>query len=42
LPVILLALLAVSYFTRPASRRLMGHTYRVVPSLNDTMAQFKS
>src|SRR3954470_5507371 len=27
LPVILLALLAVSYFTRPASRRLMGNTF---------------
>jgi DoxX-like family len=27
LPVILLALLAVSYFTRPASRRLVGNTF---------------
>ena len=27
LPVILLALLAVSYFTRPANRRLIGNTF---------------
>src|SRR5438270_12576344 len=30
LPVVILALLAVSYFTRPASRRLVGNTFGAV------------
>src|SRR3954470_24464032 len=42
LPVILLALLAVSYFTRPASRRLAGTTPGATRAPDDTRAKLKA